>query len=256
MRKIYFLGLFVLLFAGLTACQKKHYQLTAKQSDEEAIQTCLKLSEKKRFEEAVECLEIFKSRFPESTYALEAELNIADNYFRKKDWLLAAESYNLFIRLHPNSDKLDYAYYRSGLAYEKLLPKKIDRDLSNSSDAQDSFAAVFRRFPESPYASLAQTKYDEIRQLGAKKSMYIARFYYKYKEYRAAVPRFIEVLQDYPGLGFEEEALYYLALSYHRLKLPEQAKGAAEMMKEKFPESKKTKKIEALVLGGKDGRNS
>jgi outer membrane protein assembly factor BamD len=205
------------------------------------------LSEKKKFAEAVECLEIFKSRFPESTYALDAELNIADNYYNKKDWLLAAESYKLYARLHPNSDKLDYAWYRAGLAYEKQLPKNVDRDQSHLPDAEEAFATVFRRYPESPYAKEAQAKYDEIKGRGAKKNMYVGKFYFRNGEYRAAIPRYLEVLQDYPGLGYDEEALYRLALAYHRLKIEDKAQGAAQLMVEKFPESKKTKKIVKIV---------
>ncbi len=253
MRKVYLLGFLVLSFPAFFACGKKQFKFTGQESDVEAIEKCIKLSEKKRFAEAVECLEIFKSRFPESQYALEAELNIADNYFKKKDWLLAAESYKLYVRLHPDSDKLDYANYRAGLAYEKLLPKKIDRDMSSLPDAQESFANVFRRFPSSPYAELAQTKFDAIKARGAKKNMYVGKFYFKYGEYRAAIPRFLEVLQDYPGLGFDEDALYRLALAYHRLKMPDKAQGATQLMQEKFPESKKTKSLVKKILGGSHG---
>jgi len=241
--------IFLCLLMG-SACSKKHFHLTGNETDEEAINKCIKLSEKKHFAEAVECLEIFKSRFPDSNYALEAELKIADGYFNKKDWLLAAESYNLYARLHPNSDKLDYAYYRAGLSYEKLLPKKVDRDMSNIPEAEDNFANVFRRYPDSPYAAMAQTKYDEIKGRSAKKNMYVGVFYFKFGEYRAAIPRFLAVLQDYPGLGYDEDALYHLALSYHRLKIDDKAQGAAQLMQEKFPESKKTKSVVKKILGG------
>jgi hypothetical protein len=38
-----------------------------------------------------------------------------------------------------------------------------------------------------------------------------------------------------------------LALAYHRLKIEDKAQGAAQLMVEKFPESKKTKKIVKIV---------
>jgi outer membrane protein assembly factor BamD len=245
------LGIFFL--SQETACHKQQYQLTGNETDQEAMQKCLKLSEKKHFQEAVECLEIFKNRFPDSTYALDAELKIGDTYFNKKDWLLAAESYALYVRLHPNSDKLDYAYYRAGLAYEKQMPKSIDRDQSSLENAEENFASVFRRFPDSPYGKLAQAKYDEIRARGARKNMYVANFYYKFGEYRAAIPRYLTVLQDYPGLGFEETSLYHLALSYHKLGDKEKAQGAAQLMQENYPNSKLTKKIVRKILGGSHG---
>jgi len=247
-----FLPIFILIvLISFASCSKNKYKLTGQETDQEAINKCLKLSEKKKFEAAVECLEIFKSRFPDSTYALDAELRIGDTYFQNKEWLLAAESYSLYAKLHPTSDKLDYAYYRAGLAYEKQLPKKIDRDLTYINKAEESFATVFRQFPNSPYAEQAQAKYDEIRGRGARKNMYVGKFYYKFGEYRAAIPRFLIILQDFPGLGFDEEALYRLALSYRKLGLDDKAQAAATLMKEKFPESKKTQKIVRKILGGK-----
>jgi outer membrane protein assembly factor BamD len=256
MRRV-LLTLFILSFLlPSAACNKSKYKLTGTESDEAALEKCLALSKKKKFKESIECLEIFKSRFPDSTHAYDAELRIADNYFQNKEWLLAAESYSLFAKLHPSHPKLDYAYYRAGLAYEKLLPKTIDRDLTYLDKAEENFAMVFRGFPSSPYSQLAQEKYDQIRGRNAKKNMYVGTFYYKYGEYIAAIPRFLTVLQDYPGLGFDEDALYRLAFSYKKLGLNDKAQAAAQLMQEKFPQSKKTKKVVRKILGGKHGRNS
>ncbi len=252
-------GLWACLFLFLLTswgCNKQQYKLNGKETDQEAIDKCLKLSEKKRFQEAVECFEIFKSRYPESTHALDAELRIADTYFQNKEWLLAGESYSLYAKLHPSSEKLDYAYYRAGLAYEKQLPKNIDRDLTYLNNAEESFSTVFRQFPDSPYSKLAQAKFDEIRGRSARKNMYVAKFYYRFGEYRAAIPRYLTILQDFPGLGFDEEALYRLALSYKKLGMLDKAQAAGELMKEKFPESKKTRKILQKVAGGQSGRGS
>ncbi len=235
----------------LQACQKKGVKFSGGETDQEAINQCIALSEKKKYDKAVECLEIFKSRYPESTYALDAELKIADSYFQKKEWILAAETYELFTKLHPSNDKLDYAYYRAGLAYQNQLPKGIDRDLGAINSAEANFAAVYRRYPESPYAELAQAKFNEVRGRSAKKNMYVGKFYYKYGQYRASIPRFLEVLQDYPNLGFDEDALYHLAFAFHRLGVKDKAEGAAQIMQEKFPNSKKTDKVVSKILGGK-----
>lgn len=253
MRRILFPLLVMTFVFNFSSCAKGKYKLTGQESDAEAAEKCLKLSEKKKFEKAIECFEIVKSRFPSSTYALDAELRIGDNYFSNKEWLLAAESYSLYAKLHPTSPQLDYAYYRAGLSYEKLLPKSVDRDLGNLNKAEENFATVFRMFPSSPYSQMAQAKYDEMRGRGAKKNMYVGTFYYRFGEFRAAIPRFLIILQDYPGLGYDEEALYRLALSYGKLGMKDKAQAAAELMREKFPQSKKTKKVVKKFLGGKRG---
>jgi outer membrane protein assembly factor BamD len=235
------------------ACSKNKYNLTGQETDQQVMNRCMELSKKKKFEQAIECLEIFKSRFPDSTFALDSELQIADSYFQNKEWQLAAESYALYAKLHPNSPKADYAYYKAGLAYQKQLPKTIDRDMTSLDKAEANFATVFRRFPDSPYAKMAQAEYDSIRAKGAARNVYVGTFYYKFGEYRAAIPRFLIVLQDYPGLGFDEEALYRLAFAYRKLGMDDKAKAAAELMQEKFPDSKKTRKVVGKILGGSRG---
>jgi outer membrane protein assembly factor BamD len=240
-------------FLLLAGCSKSQYKLTGNETDEQAVDKCVELSQKKKFDQAIECFEIFKSRFPESNYALDAELKIADSYFQNKEWQLAAESYALYAKLHPSSPKADYAYYRAGLAYQKQLPKKVDRDMTSLDKSEDNFAMVFRRFPDSPYAKMAQTEYDAVHGRGAAKNIYVGNFYYKFGEYRAAIPRYLIVLQDFPGLGYDEEALYRLAFSYKKLHMDDKAKAAAELMQEKFPNSKKTKKVVGKILGGNRG---
>jgi outer membrane protein assembly factor BamD len=133
------------------------------------------------------------------------------------------------------------------------MPKAIDRDQSTLDQASDNLATVFRNYPQSPYAKLAQEKYDGIRSRQAKKNMYIGKFYYKYGQYIAAIPRFLTVLQDFPELGFDEDALYRLAISYHKLGETEKAQGAAQLMQEKFPNSSKTKSIVKKIVGGQHG---
>jgi outer membrane protein assembly factor BamD len=247
MKKLSYI-LFVLFILGnLAACQKKQFALTGKENSEEAFSKCLELSTKKKFQEAIDCLEIFKSRFPTSRSSLEAEIRIADAYFAKKEYLLAAETYQLFTKLHPTSDKLDYVYYRIGLCYLNKTPKAVDRDQGNLPSATDSFAIVFQQFPDSQYAKIARFKYDEARRLEARRHFYVGRFYYRWGEYKAAIPRFQEVYEKYPHLGLDEDALFYTALAYHKLGKNEAARQVAEIMKTEFPNSSKTKKVSNKV---------
>ena len=73
-------------FALASGCAKQKYDI-GKGAPQDEIQKCMQLSDKKRFAEAVECLEIFKSKFPQGEYSTKAELAIGDGYFNKKDYL-------------------------------------------------------------------------------------------------------------------------------------------------------------------------
>ncbi len=246
-RKIYkslaLLG--VLLFSY--NCAKKKLHLTGKETADEAFAQCLKLSTKKHFQEAIDCLEIFKSRYSDSKLALEAELQVAESYFSKKEYLLASETYQLYAKLHPNSEKLDYVYYRMGLCDFLSTPKAIDRDQGHLPEAIENLAIVFKQYPDSPYAKLAKTKYDDAKRLIAKRHFYIGRFYFKRGEYKAAVTRFREVYTNFADLGLDESALYYTVVSLHKLKRDSEAAEPIEILKTKFPASAKTKKAVQMV---------
>src|SRR3989338_6503626 len=189
-----------LLAVGFTmlgnGCAKKEMQI-GRQNPEIEIKKCIKYSEKKHFEEAIECLEIFKSHFPKSQWGTEAELLIGDTYYRKKDYLLAADSYQSFVKLHLTHPKLDYAYYKTGLSYLKQSPKAIDRDQEYLDSAISNFQIVVHNFPDSAYMNITQANLAEARTRIAKRHFYVGRFYYRTGEYIASLPRFKEIVNSY-----------------------------------------------------------
>lgn len=243
------LPLFIFNFSACSGSKKKNrLGFTGRENAEQAFAKCVQLSTKKKFQESIDCLEIFKTRFPNTDYALQAELKVGDAYFLKKEYLLAAETYQFFTKLHPDSDKLDYAFYRIGMSYLKATSPKIDRDQEHLPKAIDSFAIVLSQFPSSTYYKQAKFYHDQARRMVAKRVMYIGDFYYQWGEYRAAAPRYEEVFKVYGGLGLDQKALYYAALCYHKLGKDDMAVQYAEILKAKFPTGKYTKKAVKNIL--------
>ena len=197
---------------ALAGCAKRPYLSGVKEA-EAGYAECHRYTEKKKFTKANECLELFRSRFRASPLAAEAELEVADNYFRQKDYLVAAEAYQSFAKVHPAHDKIDYVYYRAGLCYLKEAPKAIDRDQHDLGDALH-YLELAKGFPKSSYSGVIQEKYMEARTRIARRHFYIGRFYYRREEYLAAIPRFEEVVTHYTELGLDERSLYYLGRSY------------------------------------------
>lgn len=243
-KEIIFFAVFCLFFS---ACAKKKLDI-GRENPEKEIQKCMKLSEKKLFQEAVECMEVFKSHFPKSQWGIEAEIHIGDNYFRQKEYLLAADSYQSFTKLHPAHQKTDYAYYKSGLSYLKETPKAIDRDQEYLDDAIANFEIVIRGFPDTPYLNLAQTYLTEAKAKLAKRSFYIGRFYYKTGEYLAAIPRFQEVADNYRDTGLADRALYFATLANIKLDRLEEAKATFSKMSLEHPNSKYIPVLEKKLI--------
>ena len=239
-----FLHLFIICFfvSPLINCGSKRGVGFNRGANQE-VNRCLKLSSKKRYQEAVECLEVFKSRYPSHQQAREADLWIADNYFRQKQYLVAAEAYQEFLKRHPLHPKADYAYYKSGRAYLKETPKAIDRDQTYLKVAQENFRMIGRYFPNSVYLDLATQAYEKTLLKEAKKHFYVGKFYYKYGEYQAAIPRFETIVRDFSSVGLEEKSFYYLILSALKIKEQALAIQAYSIFSQKYPESRWVKKL-------------
>lgn len=227
--------------ALLFACGGKA-PVKAKTSEDSEFNRCLRLSSKKHYDEAVDCLEVFKSRYPGSARAMEAELRVGDSYFRKKDYVLAAESYEQFIRLHPSHPQVDYAYYRLGLSRQNALPAAIDRDQSSLGEAIEAFETVWRGYPDSPYAKVALLKYREARGKEGEQAFYVARFYYRTREYKAALPRLAEIAERYGDTELADEALYLQVKSYLALGDIDHAREALAGLAADFAKSAYTQK--------------
>lgn len=233
--------------AMLAACSKKPIQI-GRENPELEIKKCTKLIDKEHFKEAIECLEIFKSHFPKSQWGIEAELMIGDNYFRQKEYLMAADSYQAFTKLHPTHPKIDYAYYKIGLSYLYYSPKAIDRDQEYLDDAITYFEIVTRNFPDSPYLNITRANLTEARTKIARRHFYIGRFYYRTGEYLAAIPRLKEVAISFKDSGLADRAIYLMALSDIKLNQIEDAKGAFGMLSLEHPKSKYLPRLEKKLL--------
>jgi outer membrane protein assembly factor BamD len=242
-----YIALLLVIALCTAACEKRLPTIGAGDPDKE-FSSCLKLSSKGDFEKSVQCLEMFKARYPDTRLGQEAELRIGDAYYAKKDLLLAAESYAAYIRLHPRGNKADYAHYMIGMSYFKESPKAIDRDQEYLEKAIDNFKVVVRTFPDSAYAGSAKDYLHRARLRIAKRNFYVGKFYFKTGEYIASIPRFWEVVDKYPDSGLADKALYKIITANMKLKKFDDAKEAYSTMQTSFPDNRLTKHAERKLL--------
>lgn len=239
--------LIVLSLSVLFGCGKEKISVGKGDATGE-FKECMRLSSKGKFEDSIQCFEMFKARYPQTTQGQEAELMIGDVQFSKKEYLLAAESYQAFLRLYPTHPKADYAYYRSGVAYYKESPKAIDRDQAYLDDAIGQLRMVLRRYPSSAYAELSRATLHVALNRVAKRHFYIGRFYFRTGEYLAAIPRFQEVAANFPDSGLADLALYRIIEANLGLGRFNEAKIAFSDLSTKFSRSKYVKPAERKLL--------
>lgn len=165
--------------------------------------------EKGYYEAAAEAFQKVKDRYPYSEHALMAELKMADALYEREQFEEAYSGYAEFERLHPKNPNVPYVLYRKGMCHYRRITS-IDRDQAYAFQAKEEFERLVKKHPKDAYARRALVKIRDCYIDLAQHELYVARFYFKKGHYRAAMGRYLYVLQNYPDVGQYHEALHFL----------------------------------------------
>ena len=205
-----------------------------------------KLAEKyekdERFEEAIVQYTAVKNKHPYSKLATESELRIAEIHFKREEYVESQSSYQVFKEMHPTHPQIDYITYRLGLSFYNQLPSTIDRDLSVAERAILYFDEVIQSYPNSTHVAEAKDYKQKALKMLAEKEDYIANFYFIRDHFESALVRYEGLLDKYPGLGFDEHALYGAAVSAYKIKEMGKAKNYYRKLISDFKDSTEAEK--------------
>lgn len=162
------------------------------------------------YEIAIQRLGEFKSRFPYSKYAVEAELLLANAHFELSHYTEAALAYEQFVKLHPKHPKVDFALFRVGESYWADAPEEIDREQEYTHKAVVEWDKLIQKMPDSEYAKKAKELSAQGKRRIAESIAFIFRFYCKQDLYPACAYRAIQLADEYPEFAdLRVEALQY-----------------------------------------------
>jgi outer membrane protein assembly factor BamD len=152
-----------------------------------------------------------------------ARLGLAEAYFRDEDYEEAANAYKQYLDMHPLSPNSDYVQFKLGMCYYKLMLPP-DRDQQYTEQAIESFEKLGEVYPASPWLPRAMLLLQECRNRLAKHDILVGRYYYKTKQYKAALQRF-RLAQTIKGVRGDviAEALYWEGRTMEKLGEKEEA---------------------------------
>ncbi len=156
--------------------------------------------EDRNYEQALKRLGEFKSRFPYSQFAVEAELLIANSHYELDHYAEAAASYEQFVKLHPNHAQLDFAMYRVGDCYWKEAPDAPDREQEYTEKAVSEWEKLVAKLPESSYAKTARPLLEEGKKRIGESYLFVAEFYCKQEIYHACAYRYLKLIDKFNSL--------------------------------------------------------
>ncbi|MBW2623113.1 MAG: outer membrane protein assembly factor BamD [Deltaproteobacteria bacterium] len=200
-----------------------------------------------RYEEAVEIFQRLRDRHPYSRYALLAELKLADAQFLRRKYPEAVEAYKEFERLHPKNEAVPYVIFQQGMCYYHQM-RSLDRDQEMTVQAIRTFSRLRETFPRDPYAAKAEARLIEAQNRFAGHEFYIGEFYYKKKEYRAALGRFTNLVKSYPDTGYHGRAMAYISDIRKKLAAQEEANRKKQNKKAPPPQKKGVDKPASRML--------
>jgi len=206
----------------LSCAEKKPEDFT---EDKALFEYATRLYKDNSMTQAITFFESLKNRFPQSPFAQESELKIADAYFEKGDYIEAEVMYRNFRTLHPAHLKIPYAVYRMGLSQYKRKPKSIDRDQTEGQNALTTFRELLNGWPNSDEAKEAKTYVEKCERDLIEREIYVGNFYFQKKKYSAAATRFKNAAKSETFDDLKMKAKYRLGETYLELKDAENAKN-------------------------------
>ncbi len=197
------LSLVMLLAFVISSCSwssfniKKYFtRKKPEPSPEELMQEGLDKFYSHKYDDALNDFQKVKERYPFSKYATMAELRVADAHYYEEEYPEAVAAYEDFSRLHPQHPEIPRVLYQIGMCHYKQR-LSIDRDQTETRAALEAFERVSKTYPKSEYAKKAQILIMKCRDLLAKHELYVAKFYYRTHQYKAAMFRLETVRNNY-----------------------------------------------------------
>lgn len=176
------------------------------------------------YKRSVELFQRVKEEYPLSPLAIMAEIGIADSFFSGKEYPEAGLAYGEFLNLHPTNENLPYVMYQIGMCYYNQITT-IDRDQSEAFKALKEFERLIARFPGSKFSVMAEKTVLDCKKAMGEREFYVGEFYFKIKEYRAALRRFEIITREYANVGLDEKVNRFIGETKRRIAERDVKKG-------------------------------
>jgi outer membrane protein assembly factor BamD len=246
------LALATVLAASGLACGRQEVDIAtlASNSDQVIWQAGQKALKGKQWDVARQHFRRIVDGFPQSPLVPEARIAAGDSYFAEggtASYTLAAGQYREFLTVFPSHPRGDYAQFQIAESYfnQKNSP---DRDQTQVAQALDEYMAFLDRYPESPLAKTAKERVKACRISLARSEFAVAWFYQKSrKAYRAAIPRYEDILKNFPDFDQTDETLLRLGQCLALSGREAEAAPVLARLLDEYPESPFVQEARAMM---------
>ena len=204
-----------------------------------------------------------RKQFPYSRYAVDAELKIADCQFIMENHAEAAVSYEQFVSLHPTHEQADYAAFRRGECFVKMIPSDVfilppsyERDQAATRDARTALSQFLERYPKSKWQDKAKALLSDVVDALVEHEMYVAKFYLSRDDRLAAAVRLEKIRVNFAESRKVPDAMFLQAMTYLKLNRNPDAERVLREIVSYYPnhyQSKRAQEYLAILNRKKEG---
>ncbi|MEQ8407959.1 MAG: outer membrane protein assembly factor BamD [Gammaproteobacteria bacterium] len=214
-------------------------------TEEQFYRRALEQLNSSNFSGAIATYQALESRFPFGRFAAQAQIEIVYAYYRNGDNEAARAAADRFIRLHPDNENIDYAYYMRGLSsfqdnggfISRFIPvDRTKRDPGRAQESFNDFSQLLALYPDSPYAADARARMVFLRNNLAAYEIHVANYYMERRAYIAALRRGQYVVENFQGTPAVADGMAVIVEAYLRLGLNDLADTSLELLQENYPQ--------------------
>ena len=214
-------------------------------TEEQFYQRALGQLNGQNFRGSISTYQALESRFPFGRFADQAQIEIVFAHYRNGDMEAARAAADRFIRLHPDSGNVDYAYYMRGLSsftdggglLNRFVPvDQTRRDPGRAQESFNDFSQLLALYPDSIYSTDARARMIFLRNNLAAYEIHVANYYLERQAYIAAQRRGQYVVENFQGTPSVADGIAVMVETYLRLGLNDLADTSLALLRENYPD--------------------
>jgi outer membrane protein assembly factor BamD len=228
------LAALVIIVSAVPACRPA-FQLKRYPTDTALYQASLREFERGRWSNAVLGFERLTTSLPaRDTLLPRAFWYLAKSQQGRREWLLAAQSFQRLVEGFPEDSLADDAQLEVARSYRRLW-RKPTLDSQYGETALAAYRQLLGLFPDSPLTTQGTTEAQQLEEWFATKNYEIGQHYLRRKMYDSAIIYFRDVMRLYPTAPTARKAGLRMVQAYRTIRWNDEAKEVCTTLRRTYP---------------------
>lgn len=204
-----------ILAISLSSCGE-YSKVLNKGTKEEQYKMATEMYETQKYSKAIQLFEKITPLYRGRPQMERIQYMVAQSHYNTKQYSLSAYYFDKFAKNYPKSSKVEEAAYLSAHSYYLASPV-YSLDQKDTEEAINALQNFIFQYPNSDKVEVANKNIKELTFKLERKSFEVAKQYYHTENYISAIVAFDNLLAEFLGTSYREEAMYLKFQSAYEL---------------------------------------